>query len=101
MTTILLTALLICLCDWSIAATHMSYVGTTHRLPFYDRKLPRPVKDMWHLVGGFRYPALCLLAWYGFGLTWEAYVITAVIDRGGWWYLKRLHNKDWKEQWQI
>ena len=97
---ILLTALLICLCDWSVACTHMSYVGTTHRMPFYERTLPRPVKNVWHLVGGFRYPALCLLAWYGFGMTWEAYVITAVINRGGWAVLKRLHNKQWKEQWQ-
>ena len=96
----ILTAIVICLADWGIAAQHMAYVGTTHRLPFYERKLPRPIKDVWHLVGGLRYLALGLLAWYGFGWTWQAYIITAAVNRCGWWALKRIHNKDWPEQWQ-
>lgn len=94
----LLAAIAICLSDWGIACTHMAY-DVSRRKPFYDRRLPRPVKDVWHLVGGLRYVSMTLLAVLTFS-SWEWYVGTALVNRLGWAILKHLHGKDWPQQWE-
>ena len=57
----MLTAIIICLTDWCIAATHMAYTKS-ERMPVYDRYLPL-FRDVWHLVGGMRYVCFAYLAW--------------------------------------
>jgi len=107
----LLAAIAIVLADWGTACAHMAYtvgrnkgdwwVGPT-RLPFYDHKLP-VFGDVWHLVAGFRYLPMGLLAWMAWGWEWEWYVGSAVVDSLGWYGLKVLHGKveawGWKPRW--
>ena len=87
----MLTALIICLTDWCIAATHMAY-SKSERMPFYDRYLPL-FRDVWHLVGGMRYVCFAYLAWISWGMDWRYYVGTAVLNQVGWMVLKILHGK--------
>jgi len=112
----LLAAIAIVLADWGTACAHMAYISyrqsawPTHvvvqceprRLPFYDRKLPI-FGDVWHLVAGFRYLPMGLLAWMAWGWEWEWYVGSAVVDSLGWYGLKVLHGKveawGWKPRW--
>ncbi len=110
--------------DWKTACEHMSY-QTTHivwedgtktipnisippsRLPFYDRKLPWPLGDVFHAVSGIRYLLMLPVVWHGFGgteIVWDGNLndsfrvalwmgATAAIDMAGWAVLKVLHGK--------
>lgn len=111
----LLTALVILAGDWGAAASHMAYTTnrllipggiwmevSPKRLPFYERKIPI-FGDVWHLIAGFRYIPMALLAWLSWGTQWEWYVGTALVNSLGWLALKALHGKlpawGWKPRW--
>jgi hypothetical protein len=89
----LIVCIAICLSDWGAAASHMSFDQLRFK-PFYARKIPI-WGDVWHGIAGLRYVGLGLLAWLGFGLQWEWYLITAGVNQVGWYTLKRLHGKQW------
>ena len=95
----LAAAIAICLADWGAAASHMAHnKGYTWMEPY-----PYPLLifgDVWHFVAGFRYLPMALLAWLAFGLQWEWWVATALVNSIGWYLLKRLHGKIDKWGWQ-
>ena len=122
-----LTALSICLLDWTVAQRAMAYTDTivpelyTFRippkwLPFYERKALGT--DYFHIVGWPRYLALTWFAWLGFGNPLESigyhingyeiwalwcYLGTAALNASGWLVGKILHGKldawGWKPRW--
>lgn len=88
-----ITAVAICLSDWGAAASHMAFDQIQFK-PFYGEPVPL-MGDVWHVVAGFRYIALALLAMLVFRARLIWYVATCFACWLGWQLLKLAHGKDW------